>query len=58
MVRGTDNTRKMVYTSMEGNFKIPVVGPFIRFLTVFQLALQLVVSFFMNEMTDAVKEAG
>ncbi len=33
--------RKMVYTSMEGNFKIPVVGPFIRFLTVFQSALQL-----------------
>ena len=48
--------RKMVYTSMEGNFKIPVVGPFIRFFDCVPISTTIKgLRNFMNEMTDAVK---
>lgn len=48
--------RKMVYTSMEGNFNIPVVGPFIRFFDCVPISTTVKgLRNFMNEMTNAVK---
>lgn len=48
--------RKMVYTSMEGNFEVPVVGPFIRFFDCVPISTTIKgLRNFMNEMTDAVK---
>lgn len=49
--------RKMVYTSMEGNFKIPFVGPAIRFFDCVPINTTIKgLRNFMNEMTDAVKK--
>lgn len=48
--------RKMVFTSMEGNFKIPVVGPFIRFFDCVPISSSIKgLRNFMDEMTNAVK---
>lgn len=48
--------RKMVYTSMEGNFNIPVVGPFIRFFDCVPISTTVSgLRNFMTEMTNAVK---
>ena len=48
--------RKMVYTSMENNFDIPVVGPLIRFFDCVPISTSVKgLRNFMNEMTAAVK---
>lgn len=48
--------RKLVMTSMEGNFQIPVVGPFIRFFDCVPISTTVTgLRHFMTEMTNAVQ---